>query len=1615
MRFGLLFLLLGCGPFSALAVNENATVTTLLLDCEGDGYGDWEVSGDAFGLGPSVEMPPETEGKVEGFSGNAFASSAHGGPATTGSLTSPSFEIQRPYLSFRLGGSREKVGVALMVAGKKALAAPGKNSLAMHTVTWEVADWQDQEAVLRIFDNNENGSLVVDHIIAHEAENPDFPPATREGQPDEYGLVATEVLPGMKIPEGMKASIFANHEDEGVTSPTALTVAEDGRLYIAETHRFRTGVRDNRNHLYWILDDIASTSVADRMAMHEKWQAEFAFEELTEESEVIRTLQDLDGDGKAEVSKVFAEDFDDPLDGTAAGIMAYEGTVYFACIPAIYALEDRDGDGAAEHRTIVQDGFGTRVSLSGHDLNGFALGPDGRIYGTIGDRSLNLTTREGVHYELLDQGAIFRFEPDGSNFEIIHTGLRNPKEIAFNEFGDAFTVDNNADMGDEARIVQVVAGADSGWRTDHQNLHTFHRQIGLEEQPPIPWMDDRMWETKNDQQPAWLLPPLANLTNGPSGLAYHPGTPLGGEGAGLFYICDYKGGASASGVWSFGLEQSGARYEMNESGKFVWGLGATDIDFDYQGHAYITDFVEGWESAQQGRVLSLQGSSQHPQAEETATLMREGFHDRKEPELAELLSHPDQRIRLRAQLALEQKPHAIAHFYTQLHLRNELLDLASEHLLLPPLPDDDEFHLEDETTPLASLHAIWGLANLARRDNDPYARAALVGLLGNDDPELRAQAAKALGETTLLEPAPLIAALGDSSDRVAFFAALSLGRLRVAQAFQPLLALAIRAGDEDSPYLRHAAVVGLSGCASPDDLTSLSSHVLPPVRLAALLALRRLHDSGVSRFLFDFEPRIRREAIRIIHATPIESARLALVPVVDELMEKKEGATEPLVWRRLIHSLFRLGTVANAERLFEIAKADFIPLRERRESLRLLAQWTEPFPVDQSLGRHAPLKPRPLSEIRPLIEEKLGPLITADSPLLAEAVALIARYQVTPENLDETLMADLIRDSTLPTSGRTALLHLLAEKGSEALLAKLSEELLAKTSAPAPLRLEALRLLVASKPSQSFQHLTESLQDSERILRQGAAELLQDHPNPESDPLLVDYLNSLGNKQQADESIALEMLTGADRSTDPTVKEALARYRESIADDPLGEFLACLQGGDPGRGGTLFQTHPAAQCARCHLADHRETADNMAGPHLAGIGRKPRRYLLGSLLQPSAAIASGFAPISLTLTNGETLAGTLLARTPEHIDLRHRDETLRILKEDITAASEPASPMPAMKELVAPSDLRDLVAYLATLEKPVSKKKPLASKPKRYHPSPKPSQPENTAMAIETTPQPEPAENATADAAATSSSGPPEGVEQSFWDLGKKQYTTPGGCVTCHQADGKGLTGAFPPLAESEWANGPVENLIRIQLRGLKGSIEVDGQTFNSVMPPMAQQTDEQIAAVLTYVRNSFENEASPVKAEQVTELRSKEEGQPMLTVKDLVDPATAAKETADPNKPIELAPAMTASLPDVNTRMDIRGRRWHHARCRRWQGIVGAFSCHHPGGDRRLPHCFLRLHCPGWSDRPRNRCRCPFWNFQQQRHRLHWGRSEHHGLDRSARLELRRLFRWRHPHPSSR
>lgn len=116
---------------------------------------------------------------------------------------------------------------------------------------------------------------------------------------------------------------------------------------------------------------------------------------------------------------------------------------------------------------------------------------------------------------------------------------------------------------------------------------------------------------------------------------------------------------------------------------------------------------------------------------------------------------------------------------------------------------------------------------------------------------------------------------------------------------------------------------------------------------------------------------------------------------------------------------------------------------------------------------------------------------------------------------------------------------------------------------------------------------------------------------------------------------------------------------------------------------------------------------------------------------------------------------------------------------------------------------------------------------------------------------------------------------------GKEIYmkAAPGGglCFTCHQPNGLGIAGQFPPLADSDWVLGDKERLIKISIYGLMGEIEVNGVKYNNVMVPPGippgSLTDNQIADVLTYIRNDWGNSASSVSAEEVATVRESIKG----------------------------------------------------------------------------------------------------------------------------------------------
>ena len=1279
----------------------------LIQDFEGDGFDSWQTAGTAFGLSPVAGKMDGLDGELRGYSGNALGCSANGGYAATGSLTSPEITISHPYIAFLVGGGSKlnTLAVQLIVDNKVVRRATGHNGLTLRTIVWNVAEFKDQKAFIRILDEEKGdwGFIAADRFVFSLTENPTLPMSGRPKPRLDGNLIPVPNEASAATLPGLKMSVVASHAATGVSSPTSFSIAPDGRLFVAETHRYHRGIEDDRANLYWYHEDLANSTIADRRKMLEKWSSKKSANWYTQESEKIRILSQPMADGSFAKSSIYAEGFNEMLDGTGSGILVYGDTVYFECIPNIWVLRDSPAENKPQEKKVLQDGFGVKVSLSGHDLSGSVIGYDGRIWGSVGDRGFNLTTLEGKKYNSKNKGAVFRFDPDGSNFEVIHSGLRNPKEIAFDEWGNLISVDNNSDQGDEARIVYIVEGADSGWEMEHQAMHTFHREIGLEVRPPSRWMTERMWELQNSQQPAYIIPPSGYICAGPSGLTYHPGVGFLDSEKGFFHVCDYRGATPASGVWSFKLEPQGAGMKLAESHQLIWGIAATDVDYDWKGRVLVSDFIGGYESHEDGRIVALEATQpKNPEAvADVEKTINSDFAKKSSKELGKLLTHADKRVRLFAQLELSR--------------RSDALDLFTQ--------------ATQSSNPLERLHGVWGLGIIARRGSAmspsenwkkseqpaatrevrTAASKVLISLLSHNDLEVRANAIRALSEAPVVgNDLPLAKLVLDPSPKVRALASIAAGKLG-ADKFLPEVCQMIQENADKDTVLRHAGVMAIDGmCKSSEGLAALEKNENDSIRLAVVIAQRRRADAQVVEFIKDKSTIVADEAIRAIYDISLDSARPAVAALLDNVHEREWTS---FMLRRLVHNAYRVGGVENAKRVTAVALDKKIPSEVRVEALRLMSIWTNPYPVDQLMGHWRPLAQRSTSEVVDVLNQALPSLLEGDTDIIKISLDLVTTYRLKTELLSNELLQKIVGDLTLSGLTRAkALEMLLAREPADSIqiISRYTHDIKDEVA------IMALNELARRDVNTGFATLKMVVKNGSVLQRQGAWKILAKLQADGIDDLFVEHLKLLQSKQGVSPA-ALELLAAAAQRKEAGVKAALSDFENSQNQLPekLTRWLPALEGGDVANGFALYQALPAGQCMRCHKATTKgsqgaHNVDGEAGPNLAGVAKRgDRRYLLESVVYSNAVVVSGYGIVSLELTNGASLVGTLLQEKSDFVDVNSSGNLWRINRKDIKSMTPPVSAMPPYDALLKPAEVRDLVAWLATLDNspPVPKAK----------------------------------------------------------------------------------------------------------------------------------------------------------------------------------------------------------------------------------------------------------------------------------------------------------------------
>lgn len=1076
-------------------------------------------------------------------------------------------------------------------------------------------------------------------------------------------------LQSFVIPDGMEGSLLA--AEPLIANPVAFHVSSDGRVFVCETFRQQVGVEDNRSHMDWLNNDLRLETVEERLAMFRRYLGDEAAGYGIEHDR-IRLLSDSDADGTLDQATVFADGFNDILDGTGAGVLEVDGNVYYTCIPKLWMLQDTDGDGKADVREALHHGYGVRVAFRGHDMHGLVRGPDGRIYFSIGDRGFNVITKEGTRLKRPDCGAVFRCDLDGSNLEVFAYGLRNPQELAFDNDGNLFTVDNNSDSGDQARLTYLVQGSDSGWRMYYQYLPDRG-----------PWNRERMWypfqadEETTAVQPPHIIPPLANISDGPSGLTFYPGLGLSDRYRDHFFLADFRGASANSGIRSFAVTPKGGSFELADSHKFIWSILATDVDFAPDGSLYVTDWVNGWDGEGKGRLYRF-ADTEHINAVSNAKvpqLLNGGVSAMESDQLFGLLSHADRRIRQAAQFELVK--------------RNEK-ERILEGMLVPEANEIAQRHLAWASWQLGLASAevareiVTHISKLMKRPGrirTQYLRilADLVSRHGIDN--------TMTADTRNLIQASLRELLTGDDERETGFAAVALGA--VGSRDDALsVAMVLKGKSDPDPVLRHQCVNGLTRLTTrnPDALYILPRAEDPSVRHATILALSRSNNiAWLKGAVGDKDPQVALTAVR-------------------ELMDERFGVGEaeviratrsdrgiPALTRRGLEARYRLGFGLMIPPVAKVAADDEQPVEIRMVAAKMLSTWNTPQQTDTVTGRWRPLPEREI-DVASHIRGDLPMMLDGPPSIREEAIRIAALYginDVAPQ------LENILQDENQPESIRVAAVRAFAKLSDD------PEDVIAKAAASPSeaVRTAALEINARQSPMAALPAIRETLRSGSVKSQQTAVRLLGEMQLAAASKLLEQTFDELLNGERSN-AIALELITAAESNPTDELKRRVQLFRDSQreAGTKSALFTECLEGGNADRGRNVFFGRAAASCRRCHTVNGEGAA---VGPDLSAIAKdKDRAYLLEAIVDPNAKIAKGFETTIIIDFDGRIHSGIIKEENDQLVKLvTPKGAVVSVPADEIEERAEGKSGMPSdIINGLTRAEIRDLVEYLSTLK-----------------------------------------------------------------------------------------------------------------------------------------------------------------------------------------------------------------------------------------------------------------------------------------------------------------------------
>ena len=1041
---------------------------------------------------------------------------------------------------------------------------------------------------------------------------------TTQDQADSIrALVNATLAPGLEL------SLWAS--DELVADPIALFMDDNGRAFYSKTNRQANSEFDIRGHTDWMIESISFKTVEDRRAfLHKelspersefnKWLEDLNgdgshdWRDLLIEKEEIFRVEDTSGDGIADQSLRVVEDFHEEHTDVAGAVLYHNEELFVGVGPDMWRMRDTDGDGVMDEKTSISHGYAIHIGFGAHGMSGLTVGPDGKIYWGIGDIGFYGTDQTGKLWDYSNQGVIVRSNPDGSDFEVYAAGLRNTHEFVFDQYGNLISEDNDGDHpGEKERIVYITNGSDSGWRTNWQ----FGKYTDPRNNAYKVWMDEEYFKPHFKGQAAHITPPISLYHSGPAGMKYNPGTALSKKWKDHFFVAQFVGNPANSMVHAFKLKPKGATFELDREEVAVKGVLTSGLAFGPDGALYLADWINGWGTKDQGRIWKLDAKNGDLAEirKQVQELLASDLETSSTKELATLLYHDDMRVRQKSQFALAKRRNKGARTFKKVAAQQE--------------------------NQLARIHAIWGIAQLARQ-NARHAKH-LIRFLNDADPEIRAQAAKMLGDVRY-EPAGehIVPLLEDTEARPQFFAAEALGRIEYFPAIEPIVDM-LAANDDKDVYLRHAGALALARISDEKSILELETHSSKAVRLAAVVALKRMQHPGVTVFLDDEDEHIVTNAARAINDDASIEAGLSELA---KILETSPFTNQPLL-RRAINANSRLGGEENAQRLADFALQTNVDDALRVEALHALAVWNNPSVVDRVDGTYRGPDQRDGIPAISSLESIADEIFRGDDSIVIAYIEAIGEQKVTSL---ETTLSDMLTNHGSPDV-RIAALNALHSIKMGRIPGILANALKDKSES---VRVIALSLIPEQKipADEKVVMLSGVIEEGTMIEQQMALQALGNLEVEEAVVVLEAQIDSFA-LGQVHPGTYLELNEAVTNLGSAELQEKV----KSVAAEMPAHFES-LEGGNPRLGAQVFYRNPTGQCTRCHNAG-RGGGD--VGPNLTKIATQlSRQELLESLVEPSKRIAPGYG--------------------------------------------ESVSSMPPMGMLLTARELRDLVAFLAELK-----------------------------------------------------------------------------------------------------------------------------------------------------------------------------------------------------------------------------------------------------------------------------------------------------------------------------